>query len=98
MRHSLKGKKQGRSWESLVDYTLAELVAHLERQFTKGMSWDNYGLGNGKWHIDHIIPVTAFSFESETDPDFKACWGLPNLRPMWGSDNIRKSNKRVFLL
>jgi len=28
------------------------LKKHLEKKFSKGMSWNNYG----EWHVDHIIP------------------------------------------
>src|SRR3546814_3330220 len=50
---SLGDGKNGRSWEILVGYTVADLMAHLERQFLPGMSWDN----RGEWHIDHIRPL-----------------------------------------
>ena len=83
-RHSVG--KSGRSWTGLVEYTLEDLVIHLERQFLPGMSWENYG----RWHIDHIIPCSSFEFESPDDPEFKSCWALSNLRPLWAKDNIRK--------
>lgn len=93
--HSLQGRtKGGRSWESLLGYSAADLRAHLERQFERGMNWDNYG----EWHVDHILPVASFSFASPDDPEFKACWALANLRPLWGTDNLCKSDKRLFLL
>ena len=53
------------------------------------MSWNNYG----KWHVDHIIPISSFKFESIHDVEFKKCWSLDNLQPLWGSENIIKSNK-----
>jgi len=87
---SLRSNKQGRHWEDLVGYTLADLRSHLEKQFTSGMSWDNYGQG---WHIDHKIPVSAFLFDSPEDPDFKRCWSLNNLRPAWASYNMSKHDK-----
>lgn len=93
--HCLKGsKKGGRGWQTILGYTKEDLALHLERQFLKGMSWDNYG----EWHIDHIRPVTSFQFETVNDPDFLACWSLPNLRPMWRADNIRKRDKIISLL
>jgi hypothetical protein len=27
------------------------------------------------------------------DSEFMKCWSLDNLQPMWGVDNIKKSNK-----
>jgi len=89
MRKSLNGIKESKSWEKLVDYTLEDLVKHLEKQFKIGMSWDNYG----EWHIDHIIPVSSFSFDNVDSEDFKKCWSLTNLQPLWSYENIKKSNK-----
>lgn len=86
MRRSLKTGKHGHHWESLVDYTLDDLIKHLESQFLPGMTWDNYG----EWHIDHIIPVSVFNFDSYDHPDFRRCWALSNLRPMWAKDNFKK--------
>lgn len=86
---SLKRKKNGYHWESLVGFTAEQLKKHLEAQFVDGMSWDNYG----KWHIDHIIPITFFQYSSFNDVEFKMCWRLENLQPLWASDNIRKFNK-----
>lgn len=86
---SLKRKKDGYRWENLVNYTLQDLIPHLEKQFKPGMSWDN----QGKWHIDHIIPKSLFKFESYNDREFRQCWALCNLQPLWAADNLRKHNK-----
>lgn len=91
---SLKGKKNRRSWIDFVDYTVADLKIHLERQFLPGMTWENRKL----WHVDHVRPIAQFSFTDPEDEDFKACWALTNLRPMWAADNIRKKDKRLFLI
>lgn len=88
---AIKDKKAGRKWEALVGYTAADLMAHLERQFHPGMTWDNYGRGG--WHIDHIIPRSAFNYETPDDIDFKRCWALENLQPLWEFDNISKGAK-----
>ena len=77
--------------ELLVDYTVTVLKAHLEKQFTEGMTWENHGA----WHIDHIIPICAFNYESPGDLDFKRCWALGNLQPLWAEDNIKKGIKAV---
>ena len=76
-------------WESLVDFTKQELIKHLEKQFTEGMTWNNYG----KWHIDHSIPILAFNFTKPEHQDFKRCWALSNLQPMWALENISKGAK-----
>lgn len=92
------GKKARTSWVEVLGYTAEDLRHHLERQFQKGMTWSNYGRGPGKWHIDHIVPRTAFAATSLADPELKACWALTNLRPMWGRDNISKHAKRTHLI
>lgn len=94
LRRGITCGKAGRSWKALVDYSLQELMDHLERQFLPGMSWENAS----DWHIDHITPLRKFSFESPDDPDFKAAWALANLRPLWGHENLKKSGKVVFLV
>jgi len=67
----------GCSWEEVKD--------HIESGFTDGMNWDN----RGKWHIDHIIPLASATNEDE----LKKLCHYTNLQPLWGRDNIIKSNK-----
>ncbi|UJW87962.1 hypothetical protein [Devosia sp. SL43] len=89
INQALKGKKSGRKWESLVGYTVFDLMAHLERQFVDGMSWENMG----QWHIDHVIPKSAFNYTDADHIDFRRCWCLANLQPLWAVDNIKKHAK-----
>ena len=86
IRTALHRGKQGGSWTELVPYSLDKLMFHLEAQFKAGMSWWN----RGDWHIDHKRPIASFNFESSNDSDFKECWALENLQPLWAIDNIRK--------
>jgi len=83
---ALKEKKNGHKWEDLVGYTCEDLMTHLESQFKEGMSWEN----KGKWHIDHIIPRSRFHFNGPEDTEFKKCWGLSNLQPLWAIENLAK--------
>lgn len=94
VRGSMVSGKNGRSWEAIVGYSCSDLMRHLERQFTKHMSWGNMG----SWHVDHVIPKSSFEFDSPDHPEFKACWALNNLRPMWAKENISKGAKRTLLL
>ena len=90
------GGKARRRTEALLGYSYEELARHLERQFTKGMTWEK--LLAGEIHIDHIIPVVAFKASSPDSDEFLACWSLSNLRPMWAVDNLAKSGKVLSLL
>lgn len=91
---SLRGNKQGRKWEDLVGYTLQDLLRHLERQFQSGMFWGN----RSDWHIDHILPLSSFQFDSPDCPEFRAAWALSNLRPLWAGENLKKNAKRLHLI
>ena len=73
----------------ILGYTPEELINHLEKQFTEGMTWENYG----EFHVDHKLPISSFNIKEIGDEEFMKCWSLDNLQPMWGEENIRKSNK-----
>jgi len=68
--------------------------AHLEKQFTKGMTWANHG----EWHIDHIIPCAS----AKTEEELIKLFHYTNLQPLWAADNMSKSDKiiekQLFLL
>ena len=85
----LRGLSKGGKTFALLGYTGTELYNHLQSQFTESMSWDNMG----EWHIDHIRPVSSFDYDSTEHPDFKKCWALNNLQPLWAQDNLNKNNK-----
>jgi hypothetical protein len=92
MRHSLNNdSKANHHWEGLVGYTVDKLKKHIEKYFKDGMSWESFMAG--EIHIDHKIPISAFNFQKPEDLDFKKCWSLKNLRPLWAKENISKKNK-----
>lgn len=81
-----------------LPYSKADLRHHLEKQFSSGMTWDNYG---SAWHVDHILPQSSFEINTRDPANcsaFQACWALTNLRPLWKHDNLVKSAKRTLLL
>ena len=88
--NGLKKEKSGEGWLEFVDYSLSDLVKHLEKQFIVEMNWENYG---SYWVVDHIIPRKVFNFTSPDHPDFKRCWALDNLRPLTTEDNLKKGSK-----
>ena len=89
IRQSLVFGKQGWHWETLVGYTVIDLMAHLEAKFLPGMSWDN----RREWHIDHIRPLCSFQFQTPDDPQFREAWALANLQPLWAADNLKKGGR-----
>jgi hypothetical protein len=68
----------GCSWQVLIE--------HLETLFVAGMTWENYQ----EWHLDHIRPCASFDL---TDPaQQRVCMNWRNLQPMWGEENLAKSD------
>ena len=55
---------------------------YLEKNFKKGMSWEN----RSKWHIDHIIPLSSATTEEELIKLFH----YTNTQPLWAKDNLSK--------
>jgi hypothetical protein len=80
-----KGKCRQKTFE-LIGYSPEDLRRHIEKKFKAGMTWENYG----QWHIDHIIPMSAFNITSPDDIDFRRCWALKNLQPLWAKENLTK--------
>jgi hypothetical protein len=72
---------------ALIGCSINELRAHLEAKFKEGMSWENYG----KWHIDHIIPCSAFNLTDIQQQ--QECFNYKNLQPLWAKENWSKGNK-----
>jgi len=90
------GEQKNKALESLLGYSTSELRTHLEKQFTNGMTWDIFL--TGRIHIDHIKPVSSFNITSESCDDFRACWALSNLRPLWATDNLKKGAALTTLI
>lgn len=85
---SYKGCKKPRTSTLLgCDYLTAK--KYIERQFTKGMTWENHGIGEGKWQIDHKIPLSS----AKNLEEMKILCHYRNLQPLWAIDNNRKKAK-----
>lgn len=86
IRQIYKNKKFIRlSSKILIGEELEFVKIYLENQFTDSMNWNNHG----KWHIDHIIPLSSANTEEEL---IKLCH-YSNLQPLWAKDNLSKGNK-----
>lgn len=89
---ALRGVRKRAPTFEMLGYSKDELATHLERQFQRGMTWDNYG----EWHIDHVRPLSSFDFSNQEA--IREAWALSNLRPLWAAENIRKKDKRLLLV
>lgn len=89
VHHVLNGLSKSKSTLKLLGCSIEFLKEHLEYNFSKGMSWNNYGL-NG-WVIDHIIPCATFNLLKISEQ--KICFHWSNLQPLWEIDNLHKHSK-----
>lgn len=64
--------------------SIDEFKSYLESKFQPGMTWNNHG----KWHIDHIIPLSKFDLTKRKEL-LKACH-FTNMQPLWAFDNLIK--------
>jgi len=87
---SLRGSKAGRRWETLVGYTVNDLMKHLKKTMPEGYCWQDFL--DGKIHIDHKIPKSAFNYIKPEHVDFRRCWALSNLQLLPAKENFEKSN------
>jgi len=53
---ALKGKKKSKKRIDIIGLTPIELKQYIEDRFESWMSWDNWGIGQGMWQVQHIIP------------------------------------------
>lgn len=90
--------REGRAGSAVSDLgcSVETLKAHLQSQFKDGMAWDNWGAGEGKWNVDHIMPLSAFDLTDRQH--FLLANHYLNLRPLWAVENIVKRNKIPFEL
>jgi len=74
----------------MIGCTALHLKQHLESQFKKWMTWENYG---HRWHVDHIVPISKF--DHTVAHQLKQCWHYTNLRPLCAKENMAKGNRTL---
>ena len=91
VREAIKNRGGIKSFKTmeLISCSVSKCMKHLEKQFTKGMSWKNHG----KWHIDHIKPCASFDLRKVSEQ--KKCFNYKNLRPEWAFYNLSKGSKII---
>ena len=84
---ALKGKTKSKRTLELLGCSIDFLRKHLEKQFKRGMTWDNHSVHG--WHIDHIKPCAKFDLSK---PEEQAkCFNYTNLQPLWAKNNLKKN-------
>jgi len=87
-REMVKGKRTGVI--RLLGCDLDHFQKHIQKQFKRGMAWNNYGK---VWHYDHIIPIAAFDPTNEAH--LRQCWHYTNFQPLFAKDNFAKGDKII---
>lgn len=84
---AFSSKLTAENCESILGYSRADFLEHIESLWLEGMSW----LNRSEWHIDHIRPISSFIRDGITD--VATINALSNLRPLWAKDNLSKGSK-----
>lgn len=90
IRNLLTGTNKSKSTLKLLGCCRETFKQYLECFFAPGMSWDNYGLGPGKWHIGHVIHCSEFDLRLPKEQ--AKCFHYSNMRPEWGTENLSKND------
>lgn len=93
LNHALKEQNIQKSNHTmaLIGCSIKEFTKFLESKFSPKMSWNNYGRGNNKWNIDHVIPCAFFDLTNIEQQ--KKCFHFSNMQPLWETDNSIKNSR-----
>jgi hypothetical protein len=85
--------KNWKSGSAVADLgcSIGEFKTYLKSKFQPGMTWENWGRGPNCWHIDHVIPLSAFDLTNRQHLVL-ACYYM-NLQPLWERDNLTKGDR-----
>lgn len=89
LNHCLKKGYMIPILKKYLNFTIPELKKHIESKFKEGMSWEN----RRAWHLDHLKPMCLFKVKKYGDSEYKKCWAMSNLQPLWRQENYLKGSK-----
>ena len=82
--------KKAYSTMKLLGCSIQQFRNHIEKQFKKGMTWENHTFYG--WHLHHIKPCMNFDLSKEEEQ--KKCFHYTNYKPMWWEEHL-KLNHRI---
>ncbi len=88
--YAMRGIDKSQRTAALIGCSWDFFRGWLESKFTDGMTWTNYGRGEGKWNIDHVIPIALFDLTKEDHQ--RLAFNYRNCRPAWSRENYLKSD------
>ena len=92
IRHRISGSiynggySKNSKTNEILGCSYLEFKIYIENLFIEDMTWENHG----KWHLDHIIPVSL----AKTYDEIIKYNHFSNFQPLWAKDNLSKSNKK----
>lgn len=84
---ALKGFNKSSSVLKLLGCSIEEFKIYIEKQFKKGMNWENHG----EWELDHIFPLAKFNLTRKTH--LAKAFHYKNYQPLWKIENRIKRDK-----
>ena len=72
---------------TILGCSYEEFRVYIESKFKDGMTLSNHG----KWHLDHIIPI---SYAKSKEEVYKLNH-YTNFQPLWAIDNLSKGNRHI---
>jgi len=87
---TVKKNYKNESALKLLGCSIQEFKIYIEGLFKPGMTWENHGFGDKKWHLDHKVPCDFFDltlYENQLK-----CFHYTNFQPLWQKENLKKSN------
>jgi len=85
IRIALNNNSKFSSSIELLGCSIEEFKLYLEKQFLKGMNWENFGI---VWEIDHIKGCCNFDLIQEKEQ--KECFHYSNQQPLFKTTKIAK--------
>ena len=70
--------------------TIEDFKKYIQQKWQSGMNWQNWGKGNGKWNLDHILPIELFDLKDFNQQ--KICFHYTNFQPLWEKNNLEKND------
>lgn len=90
-RGGFKKPEKKKGMEDILGCSWEYFVEHMRGMYEEGMNDDNNSRDG--WHIDHILPK-SLAYGDSVEKLYEL-FHYSNLRPLWGDENLSKSNKII---
>ena len=91
LKEAIKRNQKAGSAVKDLGCSIEEFKRYIEKLWQPGMTWDNWGLGEDCWQLDHKMPLHKFDL-SDRCQLLEACH-YSNLQPLWAKEHYVKSSK-----